>query len=319
MILKEFEFPERLMKIDALRRRLPNAHQIFPKVDSEYKRRLAGHWGEKSLLYYLGFLDEKRYRIFHNLRLPDSKNGHFFEMDVFLLTPTLLIPIDSKNYRGELYFDELFDQLIQTFDDVKKAFPSPLAQINRHQFQLGQLLQVNKYPQIPIAPLLVITNPAAIITASQNHRQVNKIIKSANLPNKINMLENLHKDKVLDNKQLHRLSKLLLKLHTPYDKCILEEFGVHERELLKGVHCPNCETLQMRWAQRKWECISCGFSSRSAHHSAINDYKLLIGNTITNQKLRNFLQLPSRSAATRILKSLNLTFSGEKKGREYIL
>ncbi|WP_066300089.1 hypothetical protein [Bacillus sp. FJAT-29937] len=56
MILKEFEFPERLMKIDALRRRLPNAHQIFPKVDSEYKRRLAGHWGENPYYIIWAFL-----------------------------------------------------------------------------------------------------------------------------------------------------------------------------------------------------------------------------------------------------------------------
>ncbi len=319
MVKKEFEIPERLMKIEALRRRLPETHPIFPKIDGEYRGRLAGYRGEKSLLYYFSFLDEKKYRILHNLRLPDSKSDHFFEIDTLIISFKLLIPIDAKNHRGELYFDDLFDQLIQTFENTKKSYDSPLAQINRHQFQLRQLLQTYKFPQVPITPLLVLTNSSAIESASENHRKAEKITKSPNLLSKITRLEKQYKLENMDNKQLLKLSKLLLKLHTPYDKSAPEEFGIHENELLKGVRCSECSVLPMKRIAKKWVCTSCGFSSKSAHFSAINDYKLLIGNTITNQKLRDFLQLTSRSAATRILQSLNISYTGEKKGRVYYL
>lgn len=319
MAKKDFEIPERLMKMEALRRRLLETHPIFPKIDGEYRRRLAGYRGEKSLLYYFSFLDDKKYRVLHNLRLPDSRSDHFFEIDTLIISSRLLIPIDAKNHRGELYFDELFDQLIQSYEDMKKSYDSPLAQINRHQFQLRQLLQTYKFPQIPITPLLVITNSSAIVSASQNHRQAHKITKSPNLLNKFNQLEKQYKQEVLDSKQLQKLTRLLLKLHTPYDKNILEELGINEGELLKGVQCSKCGVLPMKRNQKKWVCISCGFSSKSAHHSAINDYKLLIGNTITNQKLRDFLQLTSRSAATRILQSYCLSYTGEKKGRVYFV
>lgn len=319
MVKKDFEIPERLLKMEVLRGRLLEKHPIFPKIDGEYRGRLAGYRGEKSLLYYFSFLDEKKYRILHNLRLPDSKSNHFFEIDTLILSSRLIIPIDAKNHRGELYFDELFDQLIQTYEDTKKSYDSPLAQINRHQFQLQQLLQTYKFPLIPITPLLVVTNSSAIVSASQNHQQAHKITKSPNLLNKINHLEKQSKQEVLDNKQLQKLTRLLLKLHTPYDKNILEEFGIHQDELLKGVQCSECGVIPMKRIQKKWLCNSCGFSSKYAHLNAINDYKLLIGNTITNQKLRDFLQLTSRSAATRILQSSCLSYTGEKKGRVYFI
>ncbi|MDQ7861688.1 hypothetical protein RCO48_13910 [Peribacillus frigoritolerans] len=45
----------------------------------------------------------------------------------------------------------------------------------------------------------------------------------------------------------------------------------------------------------------------------------LIGSTITNRQLRDFLSISSSSSATRILQSLNLTSSSVNKGRVYRL
>ncbi|MCH1627847.1 nuclease-related domain-containing protein [Fredinandcohnia quinoae] len=309
--------PLRLRKTEALLRRISDTNPKYDRVEEKLKIRASGYRGEQSLDYYVSFLDKKKYQILHGLRLQDAANDHYFEIDTLIITPSLIIPIDAKNHKGELHFDEQFDQLIQTYEGQKTSYDSPLAQITRHEFQLKSLLQLYKFPTVPIEPLVVITNPSTIVTASQNHKQIHKIIKSLSLITKIGNIEKRFKVEVFDHKQIQKLTKLLLKLNTPYDNSILEEFDLHEDDILKGVHCPKCGTLPMKRLPRKWECTSCGHSDKDAHIAAIEDYVLLFGNTITNQKLREFLNLPSRSAATRILKSLNFQFTGENKGRIY--
>jgi hypothetical protein len=67
-----------------------------------------------------------------------------------------------------------------------------------------------------------------------------------------------------------------------------------------------------------WLCPNCNHPSRTAHLKAIEDYFLLIEPTITNQKLRDFLQLYSAKTAAEILKSLPLKRTGSTKGTHYI-
>lgn len=319
MIESKREKPLRLRKNEVLVRRISNTHPKFEKVEEQLKIRASGYRGEQSLDYYVSLLDKKKYQIHRGLRLKDATNDHYFEIDTLLVTPSLIIPIDSKNHKGELYFDEQFDQLIQINEGKKISYDSPLAQINRHQFQLRRLLQHHKYPPVPIEPLVVITNPSTIVTASPNHKQIHKIIKSPSLLTKIENLEKRYKGEIFDHKQMQKLTKHLIKLHTPYEKSILEEFEIHGDDVLTGVYCPKCGTLPMTRLPRTWGCTSCGHTDKDAHLAAMEDYVLLYGNTITNQKLRKFLNLSSRSAATRILKSLNLEYVGEGKGRNYFL
>ncbi|MFS0864077.1 nuclease-related domain-containing protein [Fredinandcohnia sp. 179-A 10B2 NHS] len=186
---KELEIPLRLRKIDALLKRL---HETFPKysiISEEYGRRMAGYLGEKSLKYYLSLLKDKNYLIFHNLRLPDTSGEHFFEIDLLLISPKFLLTIDAKNYRGELHFDGKFDQFIQTVGDKKKSYSCPIAQTNRHKMQLRKLLESAKFPSIQIENLVVFTNPSAIITATPDHKQVHKVIKSTSFLSKIDLIE----------------------------------------------------------------------------------------------------------------------------------
>ena len=69
MFVKDFEMPLAIQKLLSLEKRLNAGHCVKPEVTSELARRLAGHQGEQSLLYYLQQLPEKEYFIFHNLRL----------------------------------------------------------------------------------------------------------------------------------------------------------------------------------------------------------------------------------------------------------
>ncbi|WP_010676672.1 nuclease-related domain-containing protein [Bacillus timonensis] len=316
---KELEIPLRIRKLEALLKRLLETQPKYQQIRDEYGRRMSGYRGEQSLQYYLTFLKEKNYLIFHNLRLPDTSGEHFFEIDLLLVSPTFLLIIDAKNYRGELYFDGKFDQLIQTYQDKRKSYHCPVAQINRHQLQLKKLLETFKIPPIPIETLVIFTNPNAIIDASTDFKHAHKVIKSPSFLTKMELFEKRNRDKVLDRKQMLKLSKILLKQHTPNDHDIIAQFNIKADELIYGVSCPNCDKIPMVRTERSWTCTNCNHVSKAAYLNSLVDYSLLFGNTITNQQLRHFLKLPSRTAAKTIFNTLNLEHKGDLKSRIYIL
>jgi hypothetical protein len=63
----------------------------------------------------------------------------------------------------------------------------------------------------------------------------------------------------------------------------------------------------------KWQCPICHSKSKDAHLEAIEDFFLLFQPSITNTKLRHFLHLSSSDTAARLLKAMNLPYSGAKK------
>jgi hypothetical protein len=65
----------------------------------------------------------------------------------------------------------------------------------------------------------------------------------------------------------------------------------------------------------KWICQTCTFVSKAAHLSALKDYSLLIDSTITNQILRDFLNIQSASLANKLLFSMSLESKGKNKGK----
>lgn len=279
---------------------------------------MAGYRGEQSLDYYLGFLSKKRYLIFHDLRLSNSL--HFFQIDTLILSPFFILLIEVKNVTGTLYFDNIFHQLIRTVNGKEEGFPNPLLQVKRQRSQLSEWIKNNKFPAVPIETLVVISSPSTIIKAStENKYRFQNVIHRENLISKIESLEEKYKEEKLSEKELRKLSTFLLKQHTPNVPDVLQRFHIPETDLLKGVHCPSCFSIPMRRKGSSWVCLTCNYSSKEAHLAALQDYALLLLSTITNQQLRDFLQLPSRSIATNILISIDLKHSGATRGRTYQL
>jgi ribosomal protein L37AE/L43A len=318
LIQKEHTLPLKIRKLQALSRRLPGTHPKKGKIDEELFRRMAGYNGEQSLDYYFSFLPRTNHYIFHDLRLP-SGNFHF-QIDTLILSPYYILIIETKNLAGTLYFDDTFNQLIRTINGKEEAFPCPILQVMRHQKLLTDWLTEHKFPSVPIASNVVISNPQTIIKASNiNSHRIKKVIHSANLPLKFEEYEKKFKEVLLTSKDLKKATTLLLKQSSQSSRSILEEFYIKEEDLMKGVHCPSCFNLPMGRKRSSWYCLKCKTTSKDAHVAALMDYSLLINNTITNSKLQNFLQLSSRSTALTILKSMNLKSDGLNKGKIYYL
>ncbi|WP_155216760.1 nuclease-related domain-containing protein [Terrilactibacillus tamarindi] len=318
MIKKYRNIPPRLLGLESLLRRCRLNSFDKERAEQELINRKAGYKGEKSVDYTLSFLAEKKYSIFHDLRLPHG--DHYFQMDTILISKSFILIMEVKNLAGIIYFDPEFDQMIRELDGKKEGFPNPLTQVKRHKYQVKHWLDRYKLPQLPIETLVVFSHPSTIIQASNlSPEQKKQITHSTNLFSKIGPLERRYIKEILETKEIRKLVDSFIKNHTPDLPNLIEQFHIQKNNILKGVHCPKCYSMPMKRDYGKWICSACGFSSRQAHLDSLIDYLFLIGPTITNQQLRNFLQIPSRFVATDILTSLKVEQHGSTKGRTYQL
>ena len=318
MVVKERNIPMKIQKLEALLRRIPITHPKRALMEEELAKSRAGYRGEQSLDYHFSFLPDKQYLMLHDLRLSNHEGSHF-QMDTLLLSPKFLLIIEAKNISGTITFDDHFHQLIRTINGKEEAFQDPLSQVKRHQRQLKDWIAANKFSKIPIKTLIVITNPSTIIKTSRPPENYPIITHSASMIPKIEMFERAHQVEYLTKKELTKLSRVLVKKHEPQDYDVLSRFNIEKREVVKGVCCPECFSLPMQRQYGKWTCRECCCSSKTAHLESLNDYSNLFGQTITNRQLCDFLLLSSNSVAKRLLKDMNLSFTGQWKNREYYL
>jgi len=120
MIAKERGVPIKLQKLEILLRRISFLHPKMPKIKEDYLKVKAGYMGEKSLDYYLSFLPEEQYYIFHYLRLPYQ--NHHFQIDTLILSPYFIPIFEVKNISGTITFDYNFNQLIRAKEGLEQAF-----------------------------------------------------------------------------------------------------------------------------------------------------------------------------------------------------
>ncbi|WP_209121434.1 nuclease-related domain-containing protein [Alkalihalobacillus sp. BA299] len=313
MIKKNRKIPLKILKLKALLRRLAPNHPKRQYIEEELAKSIAGYNGEKAIDFHLSFLPHD-YLILHDLRILDSEQ-RYFQIDTLIISPAFCIILEVKNISGSLIFDQTFHQLIRQSSDREEGFPDPLLQVKRQQTQLEGWLKKNKLPQIPIFSFIVISNPSTIIKGGPK----DTVIHSAALPYKIKRIAEMNLQEVATLKELKKVTSFLIKQHTISNYNILEKLGIHKEDILTGVHCPLCFEIPMIKKGNNWICFHCQYHSRNAYIPSLQDYALLIGSTITNEELRSFLHISSRSIASKLLASIPLQHSGQTKGRKYKL
>ncbi len=171
-----------------------------------------------------------------------------------------------------------------------------------------------------ITSIVVISNSYTIIrTSSEDKDLQKKVIHKEELPTQINQLFQTSKSKCLEERELKKITRNLLKRHTKGETSILKRYQIKEEEILKGVICKECRYLPLIRVKGNWYCPNCTKKDKKAHIQALNDYKLLFKATITNSELRDFLVLNSAPTANRLLHSMNLRYTGDNKSRVYHL
>lgn len=318
MIVKAKKMEAEIVALQVLVRRLLQNYPRRKQIEQDLAKKLTGFKGEQSMDYYLSFLPEEDYLIFHHIRLRGDL--HHFQMDILILFPAFFLILEIKHISGKVTFDKDSNQLIREYNDEIEIFPDPILQVNHQRFQFKKWLENKKFKPIPIETLVVMTNPTSLIQFTPNsysYKQI--IIRSTNFLSKINHLSQKYKEDKLNKKELRKLSKLLLKHHTPKHPDVLQKYNILKSEILQGVHCPECFYLPMEKTKRKWNCPQCGHCSKTAMIETLKDFSLLFQPTITNKEAREFLQIPSESTVRRLLLDLGLANTGTTKGRIYEL
>ncbi|MDZ5472213.1 nuclease-related domain-containing protein [Bacillus sp. 31A1R] len=317
LIAKELYVPIKLQTLEAtLRRFHQNVHKR-PNIETDFAKSWAGYHGERSLKYYLNFLPERDYIIFFDLRLLNFDNP--FQMDILVLSSKYALILEVKNILGTLYFDQDFQQLIRTINDKEEGLPNPIVQAKKQKRQLSIWLD-SHHINLPVDYLVVISNPSTILKTHPTTRSevLKRVVHSNLLLDRIEAMNRKYQEDILDPKQLRKLTKGILKSHTPTDIDIYKLYGVSEHDLITGVHCPVCSYIPMIRRKRSWYCEKCNSYHKDAHVRTLKDYFLLINKTITNEKCRSFLQLSSPDVANRLLTSMNLVSTAQTRD-EFIL
>jgi hypothetical protein len=318
MIIKPREKSILLEQLVALNRRLPAHHQMKEIVQSNLRMRKSGVRGEMEIDYPIRFLNEQEYLILHDLRLRD-KDG-FFQIDTLILCEKYILILEIKNWNGTIIFGENGQVIRMDAEQKEEGFMNPIPQAKLQQRRLRNWL--NRHSSgIPIDYFVVISFPSTIVkSASSKHPIPDKIIHNNQLIFQIEALDCIYPSKVAKMGQLMKLAEQLKKAHMPQSIDVLEKYGIAGVELVKGVYCPKCNAVPMTRKIRKWwYCAKCQHQSVDAHVSALHDYKLLIGNKISNRGARAFLQLGSPDIARKILQEAGFAAIGTTSTRVYIM
>jgi hypothetical protein len=316
LIGKLRSIPLKILILRALLRRLPKNHPKRVKITEELSRREAGYQSEEYLDTQIEQLLGSKFIIFHDLNFSDGKNT--YQIDNLIISPQLALIIEVKNMTGELTFDSINDQFYQKVGDKIKGYPDSVTQVQRHQSYIKKLLAENNFPAVLVDYLIVINNSNAVLVFKGTSPEVrNRICKSHSFHKRVPQIENIHTKSILTNKDLRKLSRLLLKLNTPPTNSILKQYEIKVLDLLTGVHCPSCFCLSMTRIKKQWFCPSCKEYSYDAYILALMDYFLLFNMKITNQQFRLFTHISSPDTSRRILLSTNLKSTGTNKGRTY--
>lgn len=317
MIVKERKMPIYLRQLEALFRRVPTDHPKRAAISETLAKHKAGYKGEQAIDYPLSFLPDKKYSILHDVRLFDQ--DHYFQMDTLILSSQFILLLEIKNITGTLLFDAEFSQLIRISEQKSEGFPDPILQMKRQERQLQKWLHLYGFSTLPIESFVVISTPRTIIKTSSREQDFSqKVIHSANLPNKIEDLERMHVE-ILSVQEIQDLTFQIMMNHSPLHRNILEQYQVTKHDLLKGVQCPGCSYIPTVKVKNGWHCSNCNGISKFAHQDALQDYALLLGTTVTNKELKEFLHITSSSVVKRLIRAMNLPYTGEKKGRKYDL
>ncbi|RHW37214.1 NERD domain-containing protein [Neobacillus notoginsengisoli] len=247
MIALPMVIPYSLRQKEALKRRMPEHSQEYQKLLEHLRMEWAGYYGEKSLDYPLGLLDEEKYLIFHGLRI--EAENYTIQLDSYLLSENFSVILDSKNWDGEILFKKDPKQVPRSVNGATQSLQNPIEQIKNQQYNLNRWLAENNLPAIPIEGYGIFSQNT-IITFEKSYYKAEKFIHKVDcLPSLIRKLESSYKNPILTHKELLLIKNCLLVKNTPLKKNVLETYNTEVASLKRGVYCPDCGLLGMVY---KW-------------------------------------------------------------------
>lgn len=318
LIIKPRDNPTHLLQIEALNRRIPPYHRKKELVRKQAVKLRTGYNGEKSLDFTLNFLPSDTFKILHYLRIQDT-NG-YFQIDTLILSPYFALIIEVKNVFGMITFDGMGQAIRTRNDGIEEGFNNPVEQVILQEYRLRRWLKNHKMSVFPIEKLVVYSHSNTILKNITNSKIIaDTVIHKESLLSKIEEYSHIHSSISLTRTEILELGSRLITAHVSERINVMKIYDIKENELMRGVICPDCDAIPMLYRNGRWVCKFCGCISKTAHLQPLEDYRLLIGNTIKNRQARDFLGLDSIHVTKKMLMSEGFQYFGETSARTYKL
>ena len=290
---------------ESLRRRL-NQQENIPLLEEKIQRAESGIYGEMLVARELADMNLQHFDWVANFQYLSPQNTSY-QIDFILILPHCLLILEVKNITGVVrYIPHAHEfQRIKSTGEID-SFRNPFDQAYRHQQLLEWLLKKSNI-SLPVYYAIIMTNPNCTIDISLKDYP---ILHLSYLRRYLNGLSSTTAEKT--NTQL--IKKLLLK----HSQILPPPKLVQAEELIRGVICIKCNG-QMTYAHGISNCPHCGYKTRLGIHETIRDFYLLIGDEITNEKLRWFSLIDSKFTASKILSRLEFERHGSSVATTYTI
>ncbi|WJY26339.1 nuclease-related domain-containing protein [Sporosarcina trichiuri] len=311
ILMKERTAPVLIEGLEAAVRRIPRSHPVSPNLQSRLSAAKAGYGGELELDRVLNtYKFPHEILEFHDLSLVSHT---LFQMDTLLLTEQFALICEVKNMAGDLVVTENPPQLIRTADDgTLSGFLSPLAQVHTTCKLFEGWLRARGV-HLPVYGCVVMAYAKQRITLPNT--EIPTLFPKL-VPGYVGEL--MTGSGGLTTDELALLGQRILESHQGFNhKPICERFDVPTEVIKGGVACPDCDRLGMWKRGKGWYCPACKCRSMTAHEQAIRDWFWLTGKPLTNAACRALLGIDCPRTALRLLRAMELTAVGNKRGRTY--
>ncbi|MGN4126796.1 nuclease-related domain-containing protein [Lysinibacillus sphaericus] len=305
MLLKQRAKSSKQLMLEMIERRLSKSHAKYTYFHEQLNRTQAGFAGEQRVdQQWLDMHIKHKHFILHDVELINDR-GFSHQMDTLFICQYFICIIEIKNIVGQVEYMEDNHQFIRiTANGRVDGFKNPFDQVKRHARFLRQLfhdINVN----IPIVYMIVTSNLLA-----------KPIIHVSGLAEKIEQLFQRYQQICMDEKSLQQCAHYVLAMHRPTQWVP----DVEMDDVRKGVLCSQCNFQHvMHYHLGKWHCEACGWNDRDSMLAALHDYRLVVGNTVSNGEFRDFFGIPSDKVAYYLLKHLKFEVIGANKNRRYII
>ena len=302
MQIVERRRPHALIYLESLLARTPSHHPSYPDLKEKLRRRSAGFAGECWFdRVWLDYETTEPFKVISDLQLP------LHQIDSLCIFPSFILIVEIKNISGLIQMDGNSRQFARTLNGETIGMANPDDQLYRHEKRIRQLTG-NK---IPVIGIVVFTNPNCVLQINNIDR---RIIHFSGFPYILDSLiaqyREFPKFNIQENVDLFLSLQLLQKVHEP---------DLISSQLATGIFCSLCAFVKMHYSKGLWRCPTCSLKDPHAHLVAMQDYRLLINNTISNREFRQFTGLSSRTNATKLLQSSGFQTIGSHKSLRYVI
>ena len=312
MLFKKRSEPLSLLGLQSLIDRLPSNHQQYSIIEEDLRRRKAGYGGELNFDKHINeFRPTYPFALIHDICL--LYNGIYFQMDSVLILPDKILIFEIKNLGGKLIVKSNPTQFIQENKGERKILQSPITELERKMIFLDRWLK-ERGIDIPLNGMigLAYTNELFIEEESDVG-----IYFTHEIPIRLYNME-IVEEKLSRNK-INQIANDIVGAHQEYNPFPLtKSLNIPTEDIIKGVFCPACKRVGMKWHLMKWQCPGCSYTSVDCHLALLDDWFYLMDGSITNRQFRSFSGIEHQPVAKRLLKKAGLVMKGNRRTAFYI-